>query len=73
MNTAITFTRKTIQLRPPGIRQADQLGHLVEALTRGIVHCATKNTMLHRCRDMNEHRVAAADNQRNVWFKRFQL
>ena len=55
-----------VNLRSGGIRQADQLADLVEALARGVVHGRAEQVVVKFGADMDEQGVAAADDERDV-------
>ena len=64
--TRISLLGERVQLRATGIRQAHELGGLVEALARRVVHRAAEEVVLQLGLDEHEHRVAAADDEGDV-------
>ena len=61
VRSALTLPGQAVQLRSAGVRQANELGHLVEALAGGVVHRAAEDAMLERRSDVDEHGVASTD------------
>ena len=58
--------RESRQLRPAGIRQAEQLRRLVERLAGGVVAGLAEDLVVAEPAHVDEHGVAAGDQQREV-------
>src|SRR6185369_5972408 len=63
---------QSVNFRPGRIRKSEQLADFVKAFTGCIVHGRTKHAMLQFRFDMDKHRVAATDNERDVRLKRIE-
>ena len=69
----VTPLRKPIELRSARIREIQEFGHLIEALPCCIIHCASKNPMLHRSGHTHQQCVATAHNEGNVGLEGFKV
>ena len=62
----VSLLRQTINFRAGRIRQAHQFADLVETFARGVIHRRAQQRCFNSAFNVHQHRMAAADNERNI-------
>ena len=69
----IPLLGQAIEGRTPGVGQADQFGDFVEAFPGRVIDCGAEQMMSQLGLEVDQQGVPAADDERNVWLKRFEV